>query len=337
MIQNNYSLKSLNTFGIDVLAKYFAEFTTLNELQDLLQNVEFAKENKLILGGGSNILFTKNFDGLVLKNNLKGIDLLSEDEEYYYVKAQAGEVWHNLVLYCIERNYGGLENLSLIPGSVGASPIQNIGAYGVEMKDCFYELEAYHILEKQIVHFTKDSCQFAYRDSIFKNNLKGKVVITAVTFRLPKKTNINTSYGAIEKELASMNVSEVTIKNISDAVCNIRRSKLPNTEITGNAGSFFKNPEISNSIFKELKNDFPTIVSYPLENGNFKLAAGWLIEQCNWKGKKIGNAGVHSLQALVLINLGKASGAEIFELSTQIIYSVKEKFGVELEREVNII
>lgn len=337
MIQQNYSLKKLNTFGIEVHSKYFAEINTLEQLHELLSDTNQNRLNRLILGGGSNILFTKNFDGLVIQNKLKGIELVKEDNDYYYVKAAAGEVWHDFVLYCIRNNYAGLENLSLIPGCVGASPMQNIGAYGVEIKDVFQELEALNIDTQTLHTFNKKECEFGYRESIFKRALKNQFIITSVTFKLNKLPVYNTSYGAIEKELEAMGVKELSIQSISKAVCNIRSSKLPNPSEIGNAGSFFKNPEISDLHFQELKKSFPEIVAYPLENGKVKLAAGWLIEKCGWKGKTFGDAGVHKLQALVLVNYKNAKGSEILDLSEKIIRSVKNTFQVELEREVNIV
>jgi UDP-N-acetylmuramate dehydrogenase len=336
-ILENYSLKKINTFGIEATARYFAAFSSLEALQQLLSNAQFTNTQKLILGGGSNLLFTQNFDGIVLKNNLKGIELIKEDADYYYVKSAAGEGWHDLVLYCLAHNYAGLENLSLIPGNVGASPMQNIGAYGVEIKDVFQELEAIHIQEKTMHIFSNADCKFGYRESIFKHELKNQYIIVSVTFKLKKKPDLNTSYGAIEAELKAMGIKEVTIQAISKAVCAIRSSKLPNPSEIGNAGSFFKNPEVLKSTFELLKINYPALVGYTLENGNVKLAAGWLIEQCGWKGKTIGDAGVHKLQALVLVNYGNAKGNEIFDLSQQIMDAVKEKFGVVLEREVNII
>jgi UDP-N-acetylmuramate dehydrogenase len=332
----NVSLKKLNTFGIDAAAKYFTALETLEEMKEILSDKRAVSNNKLILGGGSNLLFTKDFDGMVLKNDLKGISLVREDENHYYIKAGGGEVWHSFVMHCIANDYSGLENLSLIPGNVGASPMQNIGAYGVEIKDHFYELEALHIQDKTIQTFNAAECKFGYRESVFKRELKDQFIIVSVTFRLPKKPVYNTSYGAIEKELEAMDVKELSIKAISQAVINIRSSKLPNPAEIGNAGSFFKNPVISTEHFEKLKAEFPGIVSYPAQDG-VKLAAGWLIEQCGWKGKTFGDAGVHKLQALVLVNYGNAKGSGIYELSQKIMDSVKEKFGVVLEREVNII
>jgi UDP-N-acetylmuramate dehydrogenase len=337
MIQENYSLKKLNTFGIEASARYFTECSTIDQMLEVLSQQSFTSTPKLILGGGSNLLFTKNFDGLVLKNNLKGIELIKEDKDFYYVKAGAGEIWHQLVMHCITNNYAGLENLSLIPGNVGASPMQNIGAYGAEIKDHFFELEALHIADKKIHTFTNSDCKFGYRESVFKRELKNQYIITSVTFKLLKSPELNTRYGAIEKEMEAMGVKEINIQAISKAVCNIRSSKLPNPAEIGNAGSFFKNPEVTSDKFNSLKVQFQNIVGYVLENGNVKLAAGWLIEQCGWKGKTIGDAGVHKLQALVLVNYGKATGSEIFDLSQQVMDSVKQTFGVDLEREVNII
>ncbi len=337
LIHENYSLKELNTFHIDASAHYFVEVASLEDIQEILSDKKKSAAKKLILGGGSNLLFTKNVEGIVIKNNLKGISLVKEDKDYYYVKAGAGEVWHQLVMHCINNNYAGLENLSLIPGNVGASPMQNIGAYGTEIKDSFYELEAFHLNTKTVTTFNNADCKFGYRESVFKQELKNQFIITSVTFRLNKIPDFNISYGAVEAELEEMGINQLSIQAISKAVCNIRNSKLPNPAEIGNAGSFFKNPEIPQTLFLRLKNEFPTIVGYKLENGNIKLAAGWLIEQCGWKGKRVGDAGVHTLQALVLVNYANAKGNEIFDLSEKIMSSVKEKFGVELEREVNII
>lgn len=337
IIQENYPLKKHNTFGIDILSKYYSEINNVDNLISILSDSKFKNENKLILGGGSNILFTKNVDGLVIHNKLKGIELIKEDAVFYYIKAAAGEVWHELVMYCVKKEYAGLENLSLIPGYVGASPMQNIGAYGVEIKDIFLELEALNTETLSIKKFTKDECKFGYRESVFKKEFKNKFIILSVTFRLTKIPKFNISYGAIEKELEIMCVKDLSIAAISQAVCNIRSSKLPDPKKIGNAGSFFKNPEIEKSRFNSLVQTFPDIIAYPLDNGNVKLAAGWLIEQCGWKGKVIGDAGVHKLQALVLVNYANAKGAEILDLSGKIIQSVDKKFGVQLEPEVNVL
>lgn len=334
-LQNNISLKPYNTFGIDVNAKFFTEVSSEENLKEVLSH--FKNESKLILGGGSNILFTKNFEGVAIKNNFKGIELINEDPNFFYVKAAAGEVWHEFVLHCINNNYAGIENLSLIPGCVGASPMQNIGAYGVEIKDTFHSLEAIHIQELTKKTFTKEACKFGYRESIFKHEVKNEFVITSVTFRLNKQPTFNTSYGAIEQELEKMKITIPSIKAISEAVCAIRRSKLPDPKKIGNAGSFFKNPEVSSQLVEIIKQKHPSVPAYPLENGHYKLAAGWLIEQAGWKGKIINNYGVHKDQALVLVNYGGASGIDIYNLSQQILDSVSDKFGVLLEREVNIL
>lgn len=334
-IQENISLKPFNTFGIDVKAKYYAAFSETNELYEILsQNTQ---AGIFILGGGSNILLTKDFEGLVLKNEVKGITELHEDSEYVYVKAGAGESWHHFVLHCIERNWAGIENLSLIPGNVGASPMQNIGAYGVEIDDVFWNLEAYHIKDKKMVTFTRSDCEFGYRQSVFKRKYKDEFVILNVTFQLRKKPRFNTSYGAIEHELERMGIKDLSIKAISDAVINIRSSKLPDPKEIGNAGSFFKNPTVLKDDYRELKKTFDTIIGHENIDGTVKLAAGWLIEQCGWKGYRKGDAGCHAKQALVLVNYQNAKGLEILELSELIMQSVKEKFGVILEREVNIL
>ncbi len=353
-LRENVSLKRLNTFGIDVSARYFASFNSVDEISELLEYKQRSTNNDqphpeqsrgatLILGGGSNILFTRDFNGIVLKNEIKGIEIINEDDDHVYIKAGAGENWHQLVLYCIANNLAGIENLSLIPGNVGASPMQNIGAYGVEIKDVFHSLEAYHLQEKTMVTFNLNDCAFGYRESVFKKKFRNQFVITNVTYRLNKKPAFNTSYGAIEQELEKMGVKELSIKAIAEAVINIRSSKLPDPAMIGNAGSFFKNPEISNDSFQPLTINFPSIVGYHLPNGNVKLAAGWLIEQCgphdalSWKGYRKGDAGCHAKQALVLVNYGNATGEEIFALSESIIESVRKKFGIILEREVNII
>jgi UDP-N-acetylmuramate dehydrogenase len=336
-IQENISLKPFNSFGINATARYFGRFSSEDDLQPMLDSGIQSQRPALILGGGSNLLLTKDYDGLVLKNEIMGIKEVHEDNEYVYVKAGAGENWHRFVLYCIERNWAGVENLSLIPGNVGASPMQNIGAYGVEIDDVFWDLEAYHLQEKKIVTFTKNDCAFGYRESVFKRQYKGQFVILNVTYQLRKNPRFNTSYGAIEQELERMGVKELSIKHISDAVINIRSSKLPNPAEIGNAGSFFKNPTVSKEQYNALKSSFGHIVGYANMDGSVKLAAGWMIEQCGWKGFRKGDAGCHTKQALVLVNYGNASGNEIYDLSEEILQSVKEKFGVILEREVNII
>jgi UDP-N-acetylmuramate dehydrogenase len=338
-IQQNISLKPYNTFGIDAQAKYFSTFDSTEQLDELLNNLKLHAEdfNYLILGGGSNLLFTKDFDGIVLKNEISGIEKVKEDEEYIYVKAGAGENWHQFVLYCLQNNYAGVENLSLIPGNVGASPMQNIGAYGVEIKDVFHHLEAFHLHDKTVRTFSLADCQFGYRESVFKRQYKNQFVIVSVTYRLRKHPAFNTSYGAIQQELEKMGVKELTIQAVSQAVINIRSSKLPDWKVEGNAGSFFKNPAIPNPKFHELKHAYPKMPFYPVDEQVTKIPAGWLIEQCGWKGYRDGDAGCYPKQALVLVNYGTATGNEIYALSEKIILSVKEKFGIALEREVNIV
>ena len=320
---------------MDVKAKHFAMFTSEETLDALARTTVWQESDPFILGGGSNVLFTKDVDTLVALNGMKGIEHRGDDDEYTYLRVGAGEVWHEFVLHCIDKNLGGVENLSLIPGSVGAGPMQNIGAYGVELKDVFQELEAYHIKGRYFVKFRADECDFGYRESVFKNKFRNQFVITRVTFRLRNQPVLNTSYGAIEKELEKMGVQELSIKAISDAVIRIRSGKLPDPKMIGNAGSFFKNPVISMEKSERLKSEFPGIVSYP-SGDDIKLAAGWLIEQCGWKGYREGDAGVHKDQALVLVNYGQATGQQLFDLSQKVLDSVNEKFGVELEREVNI-
>lgn len=335
MLQRNISLKPYNTFGIDVSASYFARFKSVKELKDYFSDPGLSKLPLLMLGGGSNLLLTKNYEGLVLKNELSGIEILTADNSVF-VKSAAGENWHDLVLFTIKNNLGGIENLSLIPGSVGAAPMQNIGAYGVEVKDVFHELEAYEIATGKIKKFNAQQCRFGYRESVFKQELKNQFVITSVTLKLTKNQTLNTSYGAINDELKKRGITNPTIKDVSDAVISIRQSKLPDPKEIGNSGSFFKNPVIAKSKFFALKEKFPDIVNYPVDDNNVKLAAGWLIENAGWKGKTIGNYGVHKNQALVLVNYGGANGNDIYQLSEDILKSVKMLYDVELEREVNI-
>ena len=335
-IEQNKSLKNYNTFGLDVNAAHFTSINSIDELIAVLKDDHFSDIQKMFLGGGSNVLLTKDFNGLIIHNNLKGIEVVERDSDFIFVKAASGEVWHDFVLYCIENGYGGVENMSLIPGSVGAGPMQNIGAYGVEMKDVFHELEALNLATLEIEKFSNAECKFGYRESVFKNEKKNQYFITSVTFRLSLDPTVNTTYGAIQQQLQAMNVEHPTIKNVSDAVIAIRSSKLPNPAVLGNSGSFFKNPEISVNEYERLKNEFPNVVAYPTNNG-YKLAAGWLIEQCGWKGKVVGNCGSHKDQALVLVNYGNASGDEIYKLALAIQQSVLDKFQVKIIPEVNIV
>lgn len=336
-IQRGISLKALNTFGIDARAAFFCEITTEDELKEILKNYEFRYLPKLILGGGSNILFTKDFEGIVIKVCNKGIEIVEESEDSVTVKVAAGETWPDFVNYCILKNWGGIENLSLIPGCVGASPIQNIGAYGVEMKDTFVELEAFDLSCPRTKTIKKEECKLGYRDSIFKREFRNKFVILSVTFKLSKKPVPNISYGSLEKELKALGIAKPSIKQIGDTVSKIRQSKLPDPAEYGNAGSFFKNPVIAPEVFKKIKLKHPAISHFKQEDKNIKLAAAWLIEECGWKGYASGNYGVHEDQSLILVNFGGAKGKEIQKLSELIKRSVFSKFGVELETEVNII
>jgi UDP-N-acetylmuramate dehydrogenase len=338
MILENHSLKSFNTFGLAVNARYFSIVRTIDELKTLL-NSEIAKTYPLfILGGGSNLLLTKDLEALVVKIELKGIHIEQEDEEMAILTSGAGEIWHEFVLKSIELDLSGLENLSLIPGCVGASPMQNIGAYGAEIKDTFYYLEALEIESLTIKRFSAEMCHFGYRESVFKNALKGKYIITKVAFKLFKKPQINAQYGAISSELEKLHITQPTPRDISNAVISIRKSKLPDPKEIGNSGSFFKNPVIPFALFQKLQLTYPEIPSYPSGEGFVKVAAGWLIEKAGWKGKTIDDRyGVHKNQALVLVHYKNATGKEIFQLSQAIIDDIKSKFEIELEREVNIL
>jgi UDP-N-acetylmuramate dehydrogenase len=337
IVQKDVQLKPFNTFGIEATAKYFIEVSSIDQLQEILQSPDYQSTERLILGGGSNMLLTKDFDGLVIKIAIKGFEVVNENEDNIWIKAGAGLVWHDLVMQCVNQNYAGMENLSLIPGTVGAAPMQNIGAYGIEIKEVFEELQALEIATGEIKNFDKAMCNFGYRESIFKHEAKGKYIILNVTFKLSKKPTFHVEYGAIKDTLVEMGVIEMSIKAISDAVIQIRQSKLPNPAEIGNAGSFFKNPEILKSQFEALKAQFPTIPSYPVSETTTKVPAGWLIEQAGWKGQRFGNVGVHAKQALVLVNYGGGKGEEIKDLSQKIQASVKEKFGIQLSAEVNFI
>jgi len=335
-IQQNVSLKNFNSFGIEASARYFAEISHEDELVELFMDPQWKETPRLVMGGGSNMLLLDDYDGLVIRMNIRGIEHRISHNDVF-VEAGAGEVWNDLVNYCVAHQYAGLENLSLIPGSVGASPIQNIGAYGVELKDVFASCRAFEIASGTFKTFTKADCGFGYRESVFKTELKGQYIITCVKFHLSLIPNINLRYGAIEQELQNRGISTPTIKDVSQVVSHIRVSKLPDPSTIGNAGSFFKNPVIDKDTFNRLHQQFPNVVNYPAGDGLVKLAAGWLIEQCGWKGKTVGNTGTWKNQALVLVNHGGATGTEIYALSSQIIDSVYTKFGVSLEREVNII
>ena len=334
-IRENVSLKNFNTFGIEVYARYFVEIAHEDDLKELFLDPKWLQIPRLVLGGGSNVLFTKDFEGLVIRMNIRGIEHRINHEEVY-VEAGSGENWNELVNYCVGHNFAGMENLSLIPGSVGASPVQNIGAYGVELKDVFDSCRAFEISTQQIKTFVKEACGFGYRESVFKGELKNQFIITSVKFKLSLQPKVNTTYGAIKDELQNRGISDPTISDVSKVVSQIRVSKLPDPSTIGNAGSFFKNPIVGLAQFIRLKEAFPDMVSFPAGENQIKLAAGWLIEQCSWKGKVVGQTGTYKNQALVLVNHGGASGAEIFALSSQIIDSVYNKFGVVLQREVNV-
>jgi UDP-N-acetylmuramate dehydrogenase len=343
VLEENVSLLPYNTFGLDVKARYLARFTSVEELRELLQLPLVQAAEKLVLGGGSNLLFTQDFGGVVLKNEIRGLHLLSEDADTQtaLLRAGAGESWHGLVEYALDQELSGIENLSLIPGTVGAAPLQNIGAYGAELRDTFERLEALEISTGRLRVFAADECGFGYRESVFKNVLKGQFIVTAVVLRLHRRARINVRYGALQETLAELGVTgEPTPREVSQAVVRIRRSKLPDPAQIGNAGSFFKNPAISQARFDALHAQYPNLPGYPVPGG-VKVPAGWLIEQAGWKGARRGGSpgthGVHDRQALVLVHLGGASGQDLRILAEDIIASVRQKFGIELHPEVNIL
>ena len=335
-IQSNFSLKSFNTFGIESKAKNFVAVHSLDELKTVL--AEHAAEPKFILGGGSNMLLTQDIDALVIHIDLKGKRIVKEDDNFVWVESMAGENWHEFVLWTIDQNFGGLENMSLIPGNVGTTPVQNIGAYGTEIKDTFVSCDAMKIDDQTMRTFSKEDCRFGYRESIFKQEAKNQYIITSVVFKLTKRNhNINTSYGDITKELALQNVSVPTLKDVSNAVIAIRQSKLPDPKILGNSGSFFKNPVISRSHFEKVQAQFPEIKFFEVSPTEVKVPAGWLIEQAGYKGFRKGDAGVHKNQALVLVNYGSATGQEILALSREVQQAVFDKYSIAIEAEVNVI
>ena len=333
IIKFNHELKSLNTFGLSAKA---AKYTEVHSIADIQLAIKTGVEPFHILGGGSNLLLTGDLEGIVIKNDIKGISIMAETPEEVVVAVGGGDSWHGLVLWALKHDFGGIENLSLIPGSVGAAPIQNIGAYGVELKDVFYQLEAVNMLTGKVEIFDSQACQFGYRDSVFKNELKGQYIIAKVILRLSKRHELRTSYGAISEVLSKKNIKNPTIQNVSDAVVEIRQSKLPDPAELGNSGSFFKNPEVDITHFQALRIRFPHIVFYELPDGKIKIPAGWLIEQAGWKGKRIGDAGVHEKQALVLVNYGNATGNDVLVLANRVQFDVMEKFGIGLVPEVNI-
>ncbi|MDN5201089.1 UDP-N-acetylmuramate dehydrogenase [Fulvivirgaceae bacterium BMA10] len=337
-IQENISLKPYNTFGIEANGRYFCEIKNISELKELLLSGKYRNIPKLILGGGSNVLFTQDFDGLIIKISITGHQIIKEDNDYVHVRIGAGENWHQFVLQAIDNHWGGIENLSLIPGTVGAAPMQNIGAYGVEIKEVFKELEAIDLRNGELRRFNNEDCKFGYRESVFKNIYKDQYIITSVTLELTKTNHqYNISYGAIKETLKEMGVEKPSIQTISKAVIHIRESKLPNPAEIGNAGSFFKNPTVDYIDYEGLKTEFPNIPGYELPGKNYKIPAAWLIEQCGWKGKKFDNIGVHEKQSLVLVNYGNGKGSDIKDLAYDIRQSVSNKFGIELNPEVNIV
>ncbi len=336
-IQENVSLRPYNTFGFEAKARYFVAITSTEQLQQLLRDPQWAATPKWILGGGSNVLFTQDVDALVIRIEIKGIEVVDEDDDHVSLRVGAGEKWHAFVLHCVDKGYGGVENLSLIPGTVGAAPMQNIGAYGVEIKDIFVELEAVETATGTLRTFDATACAFGYRESVFKTTLKDQYIIASVTFRLQKKPVYNVSYGDIQKILDEMGVPKHSVRVISEAVIKIRQSKLPDPTQIGNAGSFFKNPEIPKSQFEALKSNFPTLPGYPVGDDKVKVPAGWLIEQAGWKGYRAGEVGVHDRQALVLVHHGGGRGQQVKELAAAVQDSVEEKFGIRLTAEVNLV
>jgi len=334
---NSYGLKKYNTFGVDVETRFFVSIDNIDTLRSLILSKQLEEQEVCIIGEGSNTIFKTNFEGWVLKNDLKGIRVLQEDDEHVWVEAQAGENWHEFVNHCVENNWGGVENLSLIPGSVGAAPVQNIGAYGVELKDVFESLIAVNMRSGRVERFSLNACRFGYRDSIFKNRLKGRYFIVSISLKLTKKNhNFNLSYGQVKEKMEQMG-KDVNLKNISDTVCFIRRSKLPDPAVIGNCGSFFKNAIITTTKFEKIQKRFPEIPSYPVSDKKVKIPSAWLIEQCGWKGRRFGNIGVYDKHSLILVNHGGGTGREVAWLSEKIIESVYDKFSIEIEREVNII
>jgi len=335
IIEECYSLKSYNTFGIQCLARIFAEASNQDDLQTIVNIFKDDRKPKLILGGGSNLLFTDDFEGVVIFPDLKGFELVDHLHDDVWVKAYAGENWDNFVSYCVSKKWGGIENLSLIPGNVGACPIQNIGAYGVEVKDVIDTIEVIDLQTGEVRFFSNSECQFGYRDSIFKHEAKGKYIIVSVTFKLSKNSVCKTNYGDVTEELK--NFSEVSIASVRQSIINIRKRKLPDPEKLGNAGSFFKNPIVPLDVYNSMKEEFPEVPSYPVDNEYVKVPAAWLIDTCGWKARREDNVGTHETQPLVIVNYGEATGKEIFEFGKKIQDSVYQKFNIELEMEVNII
>jgi UDP-N-acetylmuramate dehydrogenase len=337
LLLHNHSLKNYNTFGVDVKSKLFAEVKSENDLLKIISDKNLKEEKKIILGGGSNILFTKNFDGLILKISIAGIKIIEEDENNSLIEAGAGVVWDDLVSFCVQRNYGGIENLTLIPGTVGAAPIQNIGAYGHELADTFVSLNGIFLENLEQKTFNKDQCGFSYRSSVFKEKLKNNFIVSSIRLLLSKKAKPNISYKSLQEYISKNSIKNPTLKDISEAVASIRRSKLPEPKLIGNAGSFFKNPVLINDEFNKIKSKYPDVVNFPSDGEKTKISAGWLIEECGWKGKRVGDVGTYPDHALVICNFGNASGAEILEFAMQIKEDVQDKFKITLQEEVNIL
>ena len=339
IIQTNFSLKNLNTFGFNIAAERYAELKSYDDYHTLINNCDIKKENILILGEGSNILFLTNFTGLVIKSGFKGISVIDETPEHVILEIGSGENWDELVDYCVQKNYGGIENLSAIPGTVGAAPIQNIGAYGVEFEEVFVSLEGIDLLEDKIITFVKSECNFGYRESIFKSEYKNRILITKVRIKLNTNPKLVTTYRAIKDylDVNKIDADNLDVQKIREIVCDIRSSKLPDPTEIGNAGSFFKNPIISGEHLKELKKSYNDLVFFKISENEIKIPAGWLIEKLGFKGFKYKNVGVHKNQALVLVNYGSGSGEEIFELSEKINNKIKENFNIILDTEVNIV
>jgi len=337
LLSHNHSLKNYNTFGVDVKSELFAEVKSENDLLKIISDKNLKEEKKIILGGGSNILFTKNFDGLILKISIAGIKIIEEDENNSLIEAGAGVVWDDLVSFCVQRNYGGIENLTLIPGTVGAAPIQNIGAYGHELADTFVSLNGIFLENLEQKTFNKDQCGFSYRSSVFKEKLKNNFIVSSIRLLLSKKAKPNISYKSLQEYISKNSIKNPTLKDISEAVASIRRSKLPEPKLIGNAGSFFKNPVLINDEFNKIKSKYPDVVNFPSDAEKTKISAGWLIEECGWKGKRVGDVGTYPDHALVICNFGNASGAEILEFAMQIKEDVQDKFKITLQEEVNIL
>mgnify|MGYP002760885003 CR=1 FL=1 len=337
LVKTDVDLQAYNTLNISARARYFAIIESESQLKEILRHPKTEDLKIIVLGGGSNVLFADDFDGLILHINIEGREVIKETDDYVWLKIGAGENWHQTVRYCVDRGWGGIENLSLIPGTVGAAPIQNIGAYGVELEEVFERLEAVDIEGRETREYEKKHCEFGYRDSIFKRELKGVVIVTNVVLKLSKDPKLNTSYGAIQSELEKRNIDQPTIRDISDIVIDIRNSKLPNPELLGNAGSFFKNPIVKNEEYKRIKKEYPEVPGYDMGDDKTKVPAGWLIEEAGWKGKVVGNTGTYKQQALVIVNHGGATGAEILNLAERIKKSVKDTFGIALIPEVNIV